>query len=115
MYVLQERKLMIYHINIISWDMHLPQDLLSNGKHIKIFIQKAHNVCFDEYNYSISVEDNYSPGSLPLKKYSESHSHSPYPPNLISCELDLTSTLFCDTKILTYEIELPPSGKKVGF
>ena len=35
--------------------------------------------------------------------------------NLIPNELDITSTKFCDTKINTYEIELPPSGKKVGF
>ena len=34
---------------------------------------------------------------------------------MIPCELDLTSTQFRDTKIITYEIELPPSGKKVGF
>ena len=34
---------------------------------------------------------------------------------MILCELDLTSTPFCDTKIITYEIELPPSGNKIGF
>ena len=34
---------------------------------------------------------------------------------MIPCKLDLTSTPFIDTKILTFEIELPPSGKKVGF
>ena len=34
---------------------------------------------------------------------------------MIPCELDLTSTPFSDTTIITYEIELPPSGKKVGF
>ena len=34
---------------------------------------------------------------------------------MIPCELDLTSTPFCDTKILTYEIELPPTEKKIGF
>ena len=34
---------------------------------------------------------------------------------MIPCELDLTSTPFCDTTITTYEIELPPSGKKVDF
>ena len=31
------------------------------------------------------------------------------------CELDITYNLFCDTKKFTYEIELPTSGKKVGF
>ena len=34
---------------------------------------------------------------------------------MIPCELDLTSTPFNDTPILTYEIELYPSGNKVGF
>ena len=34
---------------------------------------------------------------------------------MITCELDLTFTTFSDTTILTYEIELPSSGKKVGF
>ena len=31
------------------------------------------------------------------------------------CELDFTSTPFCDTTTLTCEIDLPPSGKKIGF
>ena len=34
---------------------------------------------------------------------------------MIIRELDLKSTPFCDTQIITYEIELPRSGKKVGF
>ena len=34
---------------------------------------------------------------------------------MIPCELDLISTPFCDTTILTYEIELPSSGNKFGF
>ena len=34
---------------------------------------------------------------------------------MIPCELNITSTPFRDTKILTYEIEFPLSGKKFGF
>ena len=34
---------------------------------------------------------------------------------MIQCELDLTPTQFCYTKIIMYEIELPPSGKRIGF
>ena len=34
---------------------------------------------------------------------------------MIPCELDITSTPFGDTTIITYKIELPPYGKKVGF
>ena len=34
---------------------------------------------------------------------------------MIPCKLDLKSTPFCDATIITYEIELPSSGKKIGF
>ena len=34
---------------------------------------------------------------------------------MIPCELDLTSTPFHDTNILTYVIELPTSGKEIGL
>ena len=34
---------------------------------------------------------------------------------MIQYELDLTYNPFCDTTIITYEIELTTSGKKVGF
>ena len=33
----------------------------------------------------------------------------------ISCELDPIPTIFRDKKILTYEIELPQAGKKIGL
>ena len=33
----------------------------------------------------------------------------------IPCKVDLTSTPFCDTTIITYEIELPPAGNKIGL
>ena len=35
--------------------------------------------------------------------------------NLIICELDIASTPFCDAKIITYEIEQPPGGNKLGL
>ena len=34
---------------------------------------------------------------------------------MIPCELDITSTPFRDETIITYDIELPQSGKKIGF
>ena len=34
---------------------------------------------------------------------------------MIPCKLSLTSTPFSNTIILTYDIELPPAGKKIGF
>ena len=35
--------------------------------------------------------------------------------SLIPCKTDITYTPFCDATIITYEIYLSPSGKKVGF
>ena len=34
---------------------------------------------------------------------------------MIPCALDIKSTTFSNTTILTYEIELPIYGKKIGF
>ena len=74
-----------------------------------------HNAWFDEYNFSISIEDNPTPGYLLLQQYYESHVHNSDLPNLIPCELDLTPNPFCNKIVITYEIELSPSGKKNGF
>ena len=62
-----------------------------------------------------SIEDKHTPSYLLLRKYSEGNIHDPYFLNLIPCELDLTSTPFSDSKIIIYDIEIPPYGKKVGF
>ena len=34
---------------------------------------------------------------------------------MLQCEIDLIFNPFCDTTNITYEIELPPSGKKIGL
>ena len=34
---------------------------------------------------------------------------------MIPRELDITPTPFSDTTIITYEIELTPAGKEIGF
>ena len=34
---------------------------------------------------------------------------------MIPCKLDPTSTPFSAAAIITYDIELPPSGNKIGF
>ena len=78
-------------------------------------IHRAHHVWFDEYSSCLYIEDNHTPDSLLLRKYPESHIHYSYLLNLIPCELDITSTPFSDITIITYDIEWPPSGKKVGF
>ena len=45
----------------------------------------------------------------------ENHIHNSDLLNLIPCDLDITSTPFSNTKMITYEIELPSAGKKIGF
>ena len=77
------------------------------------FIHRAH--WFDEYNSRLSIEDKHTIGYLLLQQYPESIIYSSCVLNLIQCELDITSTPFCDITILPYEIELLPAGKKLGF
>ena len=89
--------------------------ILYLGLYQPFVIHRAHHVWFDEYNSRLSIEDKHTPGSLLLQQYPEYHIHNSDFLYLIPYELDLTSTKFCDTTILTYEIELPPPGNKVGF
>ena len=78
-------------------------------------IHRSHHVWFDEYNYHISIEEKHTPGSLHLRKYPEINIHNSDLLKLIPCQLNLTSIPFRDTTTLTYEIQLPPSGKKIRF
>ena len=59
--------------------------------------------------------DKHTPGSLLLWQDPESHIHNSDLLKLIPGELDITSTPFRDETIITYDIELPPSVKKIGF
>ena len=78
-------------------------------------IHTDHHVWFDEYNSYLSIEYKHIPGYLLLQQDTESRIHNSYLFNFIPGELDLTSTQFSDTTIITYENELPPSVNKVGF
>ena len=78
-------------------------------------IHIAHHVYFDEFNSRLSIYNKDAPGSLLLRKDTECHIHDSDLLNLIPCKLDLTSILFSDEKIIAYDIELPTSGKKIGF
>ena len=64
---------------------------------------------------TLPIEDNHTPGSLLLRQYPEGHIHYSDFNNLIPCKLDPTSTTFSAATIITYEIYLPPSGKKIDF
>ena len=77
-------------------------------------IHKGHHVWYDENNSSLSIKYKHSPGSWLLRQYHGIHVNNSDLLKLIQCELDIASTPFCDTKVLTYEIELPPSGKEFG-
>ena len=81
----------------------------------QFIIHGAHNVWFDEYNSCLSIEYKHTTGSLLLRQDPEIHIHNSMILNLIPWELDLTSTPFIDETIITYDIELPPYGKKIGF
>ena len=70
-------------------------------------VRIVHNILFGTYNYCLSIEDKHTSGSLLLQKQPEIIHHNSNLLNLIPCELDITSTTFLDTTILTYEIELP--------
>ena len=78
---------------IIYWKLYHP-----------FVIHRSRHAWYDEYNYRLSIEDEHNPGSLLLKKYSESHIHNSDVLNLIPCDLDITSTTFSDTTILTCDI-----------
>ena len=61
------------------------------------------------------MEHKHNPGYLVFQLGTEIILHSSDLINLIPCELDLTSTPFSDTTILTYEIELTPDGNKISL
>ena len=79
------------------------------------FIHRAHHVWFDEYNFRLFIEDKHTPGSLLLQQDPEGHIHNSDLLNMIPCKPDIASTQLRYETIITYDIELPPSGKKIGF
>ena len=79
------------------------------------YIHRAYNYWFDEYNSRLSIGDNHKPRFLILQWDTEGIIHNLDMLKLVSCELDVTPTIFYDSKIITYKIELPPSRTKIGF
>ena len=78
-------------------------------------IHRSHHFWFYGYKSRFSIEYKHTPGSLLLQKDSGVSIHYSELLNFIPCEIDLTYPIFSDKTIITYKIELPPSGKKVGF
>ena len=65
-------------------------------------IHKTHHDWFDKFNSKLFVEDKHTPRSLILWQYPRISPLTSHLINLIPCELDLTSTPFFNTTILTY-------------
>ena len=78
-------------------------------------IHRTHHIWFDEHNYRLSIEDKHTPGSLLLRQDPEGRIHDSDLLNLIPFKLDPKSTPFSAATIIIYDIELPPSGNKIGF
>ena len=68
----------------------------------KQIIQKAHHIWFNEFNSCLSIEYNHTTGALLLQQDPENHVNNSDLLNFITCELDLTSTPFGCTTIITY-------------
>ena len=71
-------------------------------------IHRSHHVCFDEYNSFLYLEEKHTPGSLLIQKYLEGNIHNSDLHNLIPCQLDISSTPFIDTKIITIKFSYLP-------
>ena len=78
-------------------------------------IHISQNVLFYGYNYSLSIEDKHTPGSLILQQDPESLLNNSDLLKLATCKLDIESIPFINTTILTYEIDSPPSVKIISF
>ena len=83
--------------------------------HHSFSIQRAHCAWLDEYNYRITIEYKHTTGSSLLQQYPKILLHNLYLLRLIPCELDITSNPFCNIKIITYKIDLPPTGRKIDL
>ena len=68
------------------------------------YIHRYNHSWFDEYNYPFYIEYKHTPGYLLRQQYPESILHNSDQLNLIPCKLDITPTLVCYTKVLTYYI-----------
>ena len=75
---------------IIYWKLDQP-----------FFTHRSHTVWFDEYNFRLSIEDNYTPGSLILQRGTESIVHHLDLINFITFEIYLASTPFSNRKTIT--------------
>ena len=84
-------------------------------KYHPFVVHVSHHVWFDEYNSSLSIEYNHTPCYLLIQQYPASIIHNSEPIMLIPYKLDLTYAPFSNTTIVTYEIELPPDGKRIDF
>ena len=95
-----ELKISYYNINLSPGAKNIYTIVLPRGVKYEI----DHHFWSDKYNYCLSIEDKHTLDHLLLQQDPEIIFHNSYLINLISCETDLTSTPFSDTKFITYEI-----------
>ena len=113
--LLQERSFMIDHRMVISWDMHILQELLSTGIHISLLVSTypiilgLMNIILVSLSKTIILLVIYSFNKI-LKVFFIIWTCS----TLFHVNLILHPLHFV-IKNFTYEIELPPSGKKIGL
>ena len=107
---------MIDHITTILWDMEIRKKVYSAGSQVKLLLT-TDPIMLGSVN--IILVSTYKTSTLqvflPLQKYPKILIHNSNILNLIPCELDLKYNLCFDRTIITYEIQLSPSEKKVGF
>ena len=116
MAVIKEIILMLDNIEVISWYMQKLYQLFYTENQIKLLLStypimfglmkilliSPQNTSTHQFLYSL---DNIMKIIFIIQISS----------SLIPCKTDITYTPFCDATIITYEIDLSPSGKKVGF
>ena len=106
---------MIDHIEVISWDIQILQELLSTEMYTSLLLSTDPIIFLNEYNSCLFIEYKHTTGYLLIQRDPADLIYNSDLLDLIPCELDSTSTQFSDTNILTYEIDLYPDGKKIGF
>ena len=114
--VIKEIILMLDNIEVISWYMQKLQQLFSTENQIKLLLS-TYPIMFGLMKILIISPQNTSTHQFlySLDNIMKIIFIIQISSSLIPCKTDITYTPFCDATIITYEIDLSPSGKKVGF
>ena len=116
MAVIKEIILMLDNIEVISWYMQKLYQLFYTENQIKLLLS-TYSIMFGLMNILLISPQNTSTLQVlySLENITKIIFIIQISSSLIPCKTDVTYTPFCDATIITYEIDLSPSGKKVGF